>query len=248
MALSDRARAGFVALIAGAFLLVSAPAKAMRVEFRFDSVATIDGSSFGGTGFDNSTLMLEPTMDITNEWQSAGVPMPGEMFALELSEVQTLTDSDGTTGLPGQELNVTATWTSLVEWTVTNTTGLDGPALLFFSGLQEFPDPQDPSTAAPEQYLPSEVGILMNEDLQVVRYEAQSGTFYYLAFLIEDFSQPVQLSFEYEVTRDIIGFETDDFGTPILQMNAFFLPEPSASLLTVAGLLGLAYIGRSRGH
>jgi hypothetical protein len=176
--------------------------------------------------------------------------MPGEMFALELSEVQTLTDSDGTTGAPGEELNVTATWTSLVEWTVTNTTGLEGPALLFFSGLQEFADPQDPNIGAPadHQYLPSEVGILMNEDLQVVRYEAQSGTFYYLAFLIEDFSQPVQLSFEYEVTRDIIGFETDDFGTPILQMNAFFLPEPSASLLTVAGLLGLAYLGRSRVH
>jgi hypothetical protein len=242
----DRLRAAIFALIAGGILFAGQASHAMRVEFRSDSVMTIaDPINTGGTGFDNSSLMLTPDFDITNEWLSAGVPVGGETFAFQISETQTLRDATQQ-GLPGQELNVTDPWISTVEWTVTNNTGQEGPALLFFSGLREFADPTNPTVAASEQYLPSEVGILMTGDFSVARFVGQSGTYDYLAFYIEDFSQPVDITFEYEVTRDIIGFETDDFGTPILTMNGFLVPEPSASTLMVVGLFGLAYVGRRR--
>lgn len=253
MRIRHRARGACIALIGAGLVLASSASEAMRVEFHPDALASVGlapgdpGFRGGGTGFDNSTLMLAPDFEIDDQWLTAGVPLLGEMFAFELAEIQTLRDATQT-GAPGQPLNVTDPWISRVDWTATNTTGRAGRALLFVSGLEEFVDPANPSVAAPVQYLPSEVGILKTEDLSVARYRGQSGDFFYLAFLIEDFSQPVDLSFEYEVTRDILGLGTADFGTPILQVNGFFLPvpEPSASLMLTVGLLGLAQVGRRR--
>lgn len=253
MRIRHRARGACIALIGAGLVIASSASEAMRVEFHPDALASVGlapgdpGFHGGGTGFDNSTLMLAPDFEIDDQWLAAGVPLLGEMFAFELAEIQTLRDATQT-GAPGQPLNVTDPWISRVDWTATNTTGRAGRALLFVSGLEEFVDPANPSVAAPVQYLPSEVGILKTEDLSVARYRAQSGDFFYLAFLIEDFSQPVDLSFEYEVTRDILGLGTADFGTPILQVNGFFLPvpEPSASLMLTVGLLGLAQVGRRR--
>jgi len=246
MGIRDHVRATSLALLAGATFFAAPTSNAMPIPFHPDAVASFDGSG-GSTGFDNSELGLIATRDITNAWSTAGVPMIGETFDIELSEMQTLRD-DTQQGRPGEELNVMGPWTSLVEWEVTNTTGQEGPVLLFFSGLQEFADPNNPAAPAAEQYLPAEVGILPNENLSVIRYVASSDTFYYLAFLIEDFSSPVTLSFEYQVERDIIGFETPELGTPILQMNAFFLPEPSGASMMIVGLIGLAYVGRRRSH
>ena len=247
------ARSACIALIGLGFVLVAAASEAMRVEFHPDALASVGlapgdpGFRGGGTGFDNSTLMRAPDFEIDDQWLAAGVPLLGEMFAFELSEIQTLRDATQA-GAPGQPLNVTDPWISRVDWTLTNNTGRTGAALLFFSGLEEFADPANPGAAAPVQYLPSEVGVLKTDSLSVARYHGESGDFFYLAFHIENFSQPVDLTFEYEVTRDIIGLGTADFGTPILQVNGFFLPvpEPSSSLMLTVGLLGVAYVGRRR--
>lgn len=235
-----RTRAAWLALITAGGLLVASASSATRVEY----LAPPGGSL--SVGFDNSTLSLAVDFDIDNQWMSAGL---GAAFAIQIFEHQTLRDTlTPLLGTQDQELNVQGSelepWTSFVEWTVVNNSGLDGPAYLFFSGLQPFAD------ATLGQYDHSNVGITVPDspsafsDFSVLRYQAQSADYFYLAFLIEDFSQP--LTFEYEVMQDIIGFETDSFGTPILQMNAYFLPEPSASMMITVALIGLAYIGRRR--
>ena len=66
--------------------------------------------------------------------------------------------------------------------------------------------------------------------------------------MIDDFSQPVDLTFDYAVTRDILGINTNQFGTPILQVNAFFLPEPGPGALTALGVMGLLWLGERRGR
>ena len=200
------------------------------------------------TGFDNSSLQLAPDFDLTADWQTAGQPFPGESLAIEISECQFLSDANVGPGSCNQPLNVSGPWTSRVEWTITNTTGLEGPVFLFFSGLQPFVTPSDPSTPGPDQYQPDEVGVVLGSaDFSVARYSAATQDFFYLGFLVEDTSQPVDLTFEYEVTRDILGMNTSELGTPILQMNAQFLPEPSQGLLLLFGMTGLLWAGGVRG-
>lgn len=211
--------------------------------------AVFDSSALtSSTGFDNQTLELAAEFDLGPDWLAAGQPLPGESLSVEISECQFLSDATLGPGSCNQPLNVTDPWTGRVEWTVTNHSGREGPVFLFFSGLQPFADPSDPGVPAADQYDPAEVGLILESaDFSVARYRAPSNDYYYLGFLIDDLSQPVDLEFQYEVTRDILGMNTQDLGTPILQMNAQFLPEPTEGILVAFGMMGLLWFGRSRG-
>jgi len=232
----NRIHVACIALFAS--LLLLAPIASNATTAVFDPIS----------GFDNSTLMLPPEYDIDADPDKlfmAGVEDPGETLDVAITECQFLRDGSTPEGACNQGLNVEATWTSRVTWTVTNNVGLEGPVLLFMTGLQDL----DVGT---EEYDESEVGIVLesSSDFTVIRFVGQTGTFYYLGFLIEDFSQPVDFSFEYEVTRDIIGIGTETGGTPILRTLAYVspaaVPQPSATLLTTVGLAGLVYLGRRR--
>jgi len=231
-----------VVLSAAWFLTFAAPASHALT-------AVFAPSSLGqSTGFDNSTLQLAPDFDLSADWLSAGQPFPGETLAIEISECQFLSDATSGPGGCNQPLNVLDPWTSRVEWTITNTTGREGPVFLFFSGMQPFVDPSNPGVPGPDQYDPAEVGLILESaQFSVARYRASADDFFYLGFLVDDISQPVDLAFEYEVTRDILGMNTSELGTPILQMNAQFLPEPTSGLLLLLGVTALLRAGQPRG-
>jgi hypothetical protein len=121
-----------------------------------------------------------------------------------------------------------------VTWNVTNTSGLSGPGLLFFSGVANF----ETGTS----YDPSNIRIIMADgDAEVVQYTSGPTDYYYLAFLINDFSQPITFTYEVDAAQ-LAG------GTPQLLVNSAFsfIPEPSTALLVCSGLTGLGVMGRRR--
>ena len=218
-------RMGSVALAAMA--LVGATAShATTVSFRADADMS--------TGFDNSTLMLTPTHTVQlSDWMSAGA-MPG--LATEISAVQCLRLQSDPIGTCNPSLPLGAgPFASDVTWSLTNNSGLSTPALLWFSGVAMF----DPSVST--SYDPTQIRIIVDPaDAKVVQYTAGVTDYYYLAFQIDDFSQPVTFTYEVDA-QQVAG------GTPKLLVNsAFSVPEPSASLLLALGLGGIAWLGRDR--
>lgn len=231
---------GIVGVVLFGVVLFVAPASGTTAVFSPSALSS-------STGFDNQTLQLPVDFDLGAEWVAAGRPLSGETLPIELTECQFLSDANVPEGGCNEPRNVSGPWMSRVEWSVTNTTGRDDPVFLFFSGLQPFLDPSDPSAPAVEQYAPGEVGLILESaDFSVARYRASSDDYYYLGFVIDDLSQPVDLTFDYAVTRDILGMNTSELGTPILQMNAFFLPEPGPGVLTALGMVGLLWLGERR--
>lgn len=232
--------AGVMLSSVGLFLGVVPSAHGLTAVFNASALSA-------STGFDNQTLQLPADFDLGLDWVAAGRPFPGETLPVEISECQYLSDANIGPGSCNQALNVLGPWESRVEWSVTNTTGREGPVFLFFSGLQAFADPSDPSVPTAQQYDPGEVGLILESaDFSVARYRASTEDYYYLGFLIDDLTQPVDLAFDYVVTRDILGMNTSELGTPILQMNALFLPEPAAGMLVLLGMVGLFRAGERR--
>ena len=250
MSTGNRIRAALMALAASLVLFGASTSKATTVLF-----------SDSGFGFDTSTFpSFDPDItpdfftDSTTSMFLTGFPMGGPANDVNVTmECQLLGDGTMTASFCNEELNVMGEpgdpWSSQVEWDLQkdeNTTGPDGPALILFTRLQDFP-------TGTMQYEPGQVGIVLESaDFKVVAHTSGAGdVFYFLAFMVDgipDFGNGVVTrNFEYEVTRDIIGINTDEFGTPILRLVTVSVPEPSSSLMMTVGLIGLAYLGRRRG-
>ena len=198
------------------------------------------------SGFDEAAaLALGVDYMIDTNWAGAGDPdLPPEpgFPAVDIG-IDSCEFVDGSSVCSStQAANATGPWQSTVQWDLTNLTEEEGPVLLFLSGLDPFDPPLD-------NYDPANVGILSDSaDFVVAKLSMEDRDYYYLGFLVTDFSE--QITFTYQVNEDIIEIETDMGGTPQMFVNAHFnpVPEPSATALMLVGLAGLATLGRRRAH
>ena len=197
------------------------------------TTVTMRADAWSSTGFDNSTLLLPSAHSIgASDWLSGGT---GALNGIAVTENQCLRLQSESVGVCNSSLALGAgPFASDVTWNVTNTSGLSGPALLFFSGVANF--------ATGTSYDPSNIRIIMADgDAEVVQYTSGPTDYYYLGFLINDFSQPVTFTYEVDAAQ-LAG------GTPQLLVNSAFsfVPEPSTGLLVCSGLIGLGVMGRRR--
>ena len=200
------------------------------------------------SGFDNSSLGLSADYQIptAGDWLGAGVDGTNGIFIEEVQCLKQMMIDDCAATLPAG----TDGYFSQVTWTLSNTSGMSGPGLLFISGLNSF----DPMLSA--SYDPADIKIQMQAsttdsdgldstpmDFEIASYSVGSTGYFYLAYKVENFTR--KLHFTYKV--DALQL---DGGTPQLFVNSAFnfanVPEPSTGLLVSTGLLGLSVFGRRR--